>query len=199
MEASNANEHLLVTYLQLLLDAGFGNGSSSSNLFHMYALHTQFQELALKSANTPSSDLPKAGLSVRSGNDNTFSARSKKSMIEDLASAGKSSVASRSLANGVVTYMFRLPLHYYLKINPAENIRPRIVDLMVRFCETWLLDVDSDRRTPLHNALLVLLLPLKETTARSKSKVQHASSVVEMLLSGPGCNALKINQRRRCW
>lgn len=61
VEASNENEQLLTTYLQLLLDAGFGNGSSSSNLFHMYALHTQFQELALKSANMPSSDLPKGG------------------------------------------------------------------------------------------------------------------------------------------
>jgi hypothetical protein len=83
-------------------------------------------------------------------------------------------------------------MYYCLKNNPAKNISPCIVDCMVRFCKTWLLEIDSDRRTPLHNALLVLLLPLKETTARSKSKVQHAAYVVEKLLSGPGCNALQI-------
>jgi hypothetical protein len=152
--------------------------------YSQYALHTQFQDLALKGSNSPTKELSKGGgFSVRSApNEKTLSIKSRKSNAEDIGSLGKSSAASRSLAVSA-TYIYKLPLQYYIKNNEVENIRPSVVESLARFCESWLLETDSDRRTPLHNALLVLLLISREVPTWSVKHQQHATRIVEVLLS----------------
>ncbi len=57
----------------------------------------------------------------------TLSIKSRKSNAEDIGSLGKSSAASRSLAVSA-TYIYKLPLQYYIKNNEVENIRPSVVE-----------------------------------------------------------------------
>jgi hypothetical protein len=77
--------------------------------YSQYALHTQFQDLALKGSNSPTKELSKGGgFSVRSApNEKTLSIKSRKSNAEDIGSLGKSSAASRSLAVSA-TYIYKI-------------------------------------------------------------------------------------------
>jgi hypothetical protein len=131
MQSSDEMESNVLIYLQQqLLNSGFGDGTSSSYHFLMYALHTQFQNLAQKGTNASPIELLKGGrLSIQSTpNEKTFNIRSQISNAEDIASIGKSSAASHSFAISA-TYIHKLPLHYYLKNNHAENIRPAVVEI----------------------------------------------------------------------
>jgi len=141
-------EAMVAHQVDLLLKAGFGDGSSSSNLFHMYALHAQHQEL-LQRQNESSSN-PKA--STGKLNPDTSSSKRRGSTMPappsqpainqpakmDDNSIGMSTAASgRSLPPTTMSYMYRLPLHYYLKNNDSLNVYADLIHVLVEYCDSW--------------------------------------------------------------